>query len=156
MLQAEPQEEYPHRLPEDLLVSVFNALDHPRDLLACACVCKAWSIGRAKALLPRLRLGHQDLAWLLQLNPVQMAAIRDLCMEFIHDQPEDAAASAMLLAFVCGRLPRLQRLGLDAKLIPSTFFDPDDFAEVGCTLLPDVSCKTGSKTLLAFAEDLAG
>ena len=45
MLQGGPPEGWAD-LPEELLVSVFNALDQPRDLLACACVCNAWRNGK--------------------------------------------------------------------------------------------------------------
>lgn len=154
MLQAEPQ---PHHLPQDLLVSVSNALDHSRDLLACACVCKAWRIGKAEALMPRLHLPwepgeglHYDLPRLLQLNAVQMAAIRDVCMPFSCDK-EDVAASPMLLAFVCGRLPMLQRLELDASMLCL-----EDFAQVGCTHMPDMFLQDWFQRACAFADELEG
>ena len=115
------------QLPEDLLVSVFSALDHPRDLLACACVCKAWRNGKAKAVLPVLDLQHDDLNWLIQLNHGQMAAVRDINMCFSCEGPPDATASVMLLSFICGRLSRLRRLKL-------YFGDADaEFFEVGGT-----------------------
>ena len=119
-------------LPEELLVSVFAALDHPRDLLACAFACKAWRNGKAKAVLPVLDLHHTDLKWLSQLTQVQMAAVRDVCMRFLptrRSQPGCATASFILLAFICGRLSMLQRL----KLKWEEFDDQDDFQEVGCT-----------------------
>ena len=78
MLQAGP----PENFPVDLLLTVFSALTHPRDLLVCACVCKAWRIGRAKALLPKLAVDCDGSNWLLKLNPVQLAAVRDVCMGF--------------------------------------------------------------------------
>ena len=101
------------KLPKELLVSVFNALDHPRNLLACACVCKAWRSGTAKAAPPVLDLWCEDLRFLIQLNHVQMAAVRDIRMCFRSQHPGDATASVMLLAFICGRLSVLQRLKLD-------------------------------------------
>ena len=69
-------------LPEALLISLFNLLNNPKDLLACGGVCQAWRRAKARAVLPELALGHEDLAWLLQLSPVQMAAVRDVCMDF--------------------------------------------------------------------------
>ena len=115
------------KLPEELLVSVFNALVHPRDLLACACVCKAWRNGKAKSVLPVLDLQHDDLNWLIQLNHVQMAAVRDVNMCFSCTGPPEATASVMLLTFICGRMSMLQRLKLDFGEADAEFF------EVGCT-----------------------
>ena len=100
-------------LPEELLVSVFSTLDRPRDLLACACVFKAWRDGNAKAVVPVLDLWCEDLRFLIQLNPVQMAAVRDVHMRFVSTGPVYATASVMLFTFICGRLPMLQRLKLD-------------------------------------------
>ena len=127
MLQANPWEE--SHFSEDLLVSVFNWLDHPRDLLTCAGVCKAWRAGKAKATLPTLDLSNDDLTWLLHLNSAQMAAVREVTLGFYSDTPEDATASIMLLAFICGRLPKLRWL----KLYWGDPFQQEDFAEVGCT-----------------------
>ena len=99
-------------LPEDLLVSVFSAFDHPRDLLACACVCKAWRSGKAKAVLPVLDVWWADLRLLIQLNHVQMAAVKDVHIRFTSVGPGYATASVMLFTFICGRIPMLQRLKL--------------------------------------------
>ena len=86
---------------------------HPRDLLACACVCKAWRNGKAKAVLPVLMLHEDDLEWLIQLNHVQMAAVRDVHMPILPVGSGCATASVMLLAYICGLLPMLQRLKLE-------------------------------------------
>ena len=129
MLQAGPP--IWANLPEDLLASVFSALDYPRDLLACACVCKAWRNGKAKVALPVLSLHHTDLEWLSQLTHAQMAAVRDVRMRFLpahRSQPGCVTASFMLLAFICGRLSMLQQL----KLNWENFHDQDHFDEVGC------------------------
>ena len=133
-------------------MSVFNTLDHLRDLLACACVCKAWRTGKAKALLPRLNLERDDFALLLQLSPLQMAAVREVFMCFFGD-PEYATASVMLLSFVCGRLPMLQRLMLDCG---DPFQRKDDFAEVRVALvIPAISVRLIKACFLRSADDLA-
>ena len=124
-MQAGPPEGWA-TLPEDLLASIFGTLRHPRDLLASVCVCKAWRNGKAKAVLPVLKLHHTDLKWLIKLTHAQMAADRDVRMRFLParpSQPGCATASVMLLAFICGRLSMLQRLQLDEQ----------DLIEVGCT-----------------------
>ena len=126
MLQAKPQEHQPH-LPEELLVAVFNALDHPSDLLACARVCKAWRTGTSKALLPKLDLNNDDLTWLLRLSPIQMAAVREVDVFFVGHDRKYATASAMLFTFICARLPMLQRLGVDCE---EPYIDQEEFAEV--------------------------
>ena len=116
------------RLPEELLVAVFNALDPPTYLVRCAFVCKAWRIGTAKAALPVLNLRHSDLRWLLHLSDAQMAAVRDVHMRFscqggspsgwtcdangVKWDSADATASIMLLTFICGRASMLRRLEL--------------------------------------------
>ena len=107
MLQASSLENF----PVDLLVTVFSALTHPKDLLACDCAGKAWRTGRATARLPKLALHCDDLDWLLKLNPVQLAAVREVRMGF-NEYPEIASASVMLLASFSGRLSSLQRLEL--------------------------------------------
>ena len=60
-------------------------------------------------MLPELVLEHDDLRWLIQLSPVQMAAVRDVNMGFWGFEDYCATASVMLLVFVC-RLPQLQLL----------------------------------------------
>ena len=115
-------------LPEDLLVSVFNAFSRPRDLLACACVCKAWRNGKAQAALPVWDLWCKDLLFLVKLNHVQLAAVRDVRMCFRSADPGCATASTMLLTFICCRLPMLQQLELDWGGVE----DQEDLLEVGC------------------------
>lgn len=101
-------------LPDDLLVAVFNTLRHPKDLLACACVCKAWRKTKPKASMPVLVLheGRTDLDWLITLTPTQMAAVCDVYINFNCTTPQ-ALGCAMMLTFICGGSPRLQRLELD-------------------------------------------
>ena len=132
VLQAEPPARWSD-LPEDLLVSVFSTLRHPRDLLACACVCKAWQAGQAQAFEPVLFLMdglHDDLRRLVTLTPIQRAAVRDVKLLFCKDGPQATPASAMILAFISNSLPRLQRLHLDWSL-PSEL-DEKDRSQVGC------------------------
>ena len=72
MLQAEPPNGWAH-LPEDLLVPVFHTLRHPRDLLACACVCKAWQAGEARTFETVLDVSeglHNALHRLVTLEPI--------------------------------------------------------------------------------------
>ena len=71
-------------LPEDLLVSVLNSLRHPRDLLACACVCKAWRNGEWKAFQPMMEYvqDYGGLDHLITLTPIQLAALRQVHMGF--------------------------------------------------------------------------
>ena len=119
-------------LPEDLLVSVFKSLRHPRDLLACACVCKAWRNGELEASRPRLLWvqNYGGLDGLSTLTPIQLAALRQLRMDFNGNSLKAATASVMTLAFISRSLPRLQRLDLQ-WFEP---FDPDaDRSQVGCT-----------------------
>ena len=101
-------------LPDDLLVAVVNRLRHPKDLFACACVCKALRNTKAKALPPVLVLyeGRDDLDWLITLTPTQMAAVCDVYMVFSCTAPH-ALGYAMMLTLICGGSPRLQRLELD-------------------------------------------
>ena len=123
-------------LPEELLVSVFNALVRPRDLLACACVCKAWRNGKAKAVLPALDLWCEDLHFLSQLNHVQLAAVRGLRMHFVSTGPGYATASIMLFTFICGCLPMLRRLSLNW----GNYKEQADVEVVGCIawLMPGI------------------
>ena len=122
-------------LPEGLLVSVFNSLRHPRDLLACACVCKAWRSGESKAFQPVPQVlhslfDHAGLDQLITLTPIQLAAVREVHMGFYGMDPQSATASVMTLAFVSRSLPRLQRLELEWN----EPFEPDeDWSQVGCT-----------------------
>ena len=118
------------QLPDELLISVFNTLNHPRDLSACACVCKAWRNGKIKAAMSVLDLHHDDLYWLIQLNHAQMAAVRDVHVRYLCTNPCVAKASVMLLAFICGRLSTLQRLKLDLEKQT----DPSHYntSQVGC------------------------
>ena len=92
MLQAQPQQDQPH-LPDELLEAVFNALDHHKDLLARACVCKAWrpaawKTGKAKALLPKLNLQRDHNNCLVRLNHFQREAVRELDIWFFGDLRE--------------------------------------------------------------------
>ena len=126
MLQAEPPKGWAD-LPEDLLVSVFTTLRHPRDLLACACVCKAWQAGEAQAFESVLDVtsgGHDDLSRLVTLNPLQRASVRDVQMSF-WSGGEAGTANVMILAFISGSLPRLQRLQVDWA---SAYLQPPDEA----------------------------
>ena len=118
-------------LPEDLLVSVFNTLRHPRDLMACACVCKAWRIGESKAFQPVMDDldGHDCLDWLMRLTLIQLAAVRDVRLSLYYDDQQAATASAMILAFISRGLPRLQQLLLDWD---DAYGWDADWAQVGC------------------------
>ena len=116
-------------LPEDLLVAVINTLRHPRDLLACACVCKAWRKTEWKAFQAMMEdlQDYGGLDRLITLTPIQLAALRDVRMGFTCNTPQSATASVMVLAFICRSLPRLQRLELD-------WGEPDEnWSQVGCT-----------------------
>ncbi len=75
-----------------------------------------------------LDLHHDDLKWLSQLTHAQMAAVRDVQLRFISAGPGYATASAMLLAFICGRLSMPQRLKLDW----GNNYQQEDLSEVGC------------------------
>ena len=148
MLQAGPC--FCANLPEELLASVFKALDHPRDLLACACVCKAWRNAKAKAILPVLNLDNEDLKWLIQLNHVQMAAVRDVHMSLsctLHHLA-DETASIMLLTFICGRLSMLQQLRLYWGDISEAF---SKVGYIMMSVVPDMLCKCDSSMALQFA-----
>ena len=67
---------------------------------------------------------HDDLHWLIQLNHAQMAAVRDIHMQYICTSPQDAKASVMLLAFICGRLTMLQQLKLVWGRLQDSSFNP--------------------------------
>ena len=119
-------------LPEDLLVSVFNSLRHPRDLLACARVCKAWRNGETRSFQPMLDYVQEygGLDHLITLTPIQLAALWHVHMGFNNDDLQAATASVMILAFLCRSLPRLQRLTLD-WIEP---FEPNEnWSQVSCT-----------------------
>ena len=131
ILQAKPRAGCAD-LPEELLVSIFHSLRHPRDLLACACVCKAWRHGESKAFQPVLLdlNAHCGLDQLMMMTPIQLAAVRDARISFCGHTLLSATASVMILTFICRSLPRLQQLMLDW----GGPFEPDeDWSQVGCT-----------------------
>ena len=119
-------------LPGDLLVSVFNSLRHPRDLLACACACKAWRNGELRAFQPMLDYvqDYGGLDRLMRLTPIQLAALRDVSMSLYDKDSQSATVSAMILTFISRSLPRLQRLVLDYV---EPFEADDDWSQVGCS-----------------------
>ena len=80
--------------------------------------------GMARQRLLCLSWIHDDLHWLIQLNHAQMAAVRDIHMQYICTSPQDAKASVMLLAFICGRLTMLQRLKLVWGRLQDSSFNP--------------------------------
>ena len=66
---------------------------------------------------PENAVAHRRcLAWLLQLNLVQMAAIRDICIYWHLGWCSTMLAGTILPFFICGRLPVLQRLKLQGNV----------------------------------------
>lgn len=73
---------------------------------------------------------YDDLSRLVTLIPLKRAAVRDVWVLFYSDGPQGTNASAMILAFISGSLPRLQRLQLNW----AQPFDPygEDWSKVSC------------------------
>ena len=148
MLQGKAQKGQAH-LPEELLVSILSALDHPRHLLACVSVCKAWSTGADKALLPKLDLKRKDLGWLTQVLPVQLAAVREVRMlsrlelsAWADEVQRRSYLEAMrmdILQFIYQEIPMLQQLALnweDAPLLGSHLGEERAYGRHICETLP--------------------